>query len=185
MRKLKLQMQLSVDGFVAGPNHEMDWMVWDWSDDLNNCVSGITEPVDTILLGRKLAEGFVDTWLALENDPQTATDFVRKMNNTPKMVFSNTLQSTNWKNTTVANGNFVTQIEALKNQEGGDIIVYGGASFVASLINQNLIDDLYLFINPTALGNGLPIFTNRTNLTLIEAKPFDCGIVLLHYQPNK
>lgn len=62
MRKLKLQIQLSADGFAAGPNGELDWMVWDWSDDIKKYVNDLTDSVDTILLGRKMTEGFVSYW---------------------------------------------------------------------------------------------------------------------------
>ncbi len=70
MRKLKLQVQTSVNGIIAGPKGEMDWMVWDWDDRLKDYVSALTEPVDCILLGRKLAEGFVPAWEGRLEDPE-------------------------------------------------------------------------------------------------------------------
>ena len=62
LRKLKLQVQISIDGYIAGPNGEMDWMVWNWDDKLKNCVFEITESVDTIILGRKMTDGFISEW---------------------------------------------------------------------------------------------------------------------------
>ena len=109
------------------------------------------------------------------------------MNDTPKTVFSHTLTHTDWKNTTLANGDLVEEVNQLKNQTGGDLIAYGGAKFVSSLIEANLIDEYHLFINPAAIGEGLTIFsslTEKRNLQLKQAKAFACGITVLHYEPK-
>ncbi len=183
MRKLKLQMQLSVDGFVAGPNSEMDWMHWNWDEELLTFVSNLTDSIDTILLGRKMADGFISHWATVvenPNDPSRA--FGKKMTDTPKVVFTKTLDKS-WPNTTLAKNDIADEVAKLKNQAGKDIIVYGGANFVSSLISRSLIDELYLFINPTAIGKGMQIFIDRTKFQLITAKPFECGIVLLCYRP--
>lgn len=188
MRKLKLQIQMSVDGFIAGPNAEMDWMVWDWDDALKNYVIALTKPVDCIVLGRKLAEGFIPHWSGaaqIENEEQI---FALKMNETLKVVFTKTLKSADWYNTVLANGDLSSEINTLKNQEGGDIIVYGGGSFVSSLINKGLIDEYHLFINPTILGSGMPIFqslSTKQNLVLKLAQSFDCGMTVLCYEIKK
>ncbi len=188
MRKLKLQMQISVDGFVAGPNGEMDWMVWNWRADIIDYVKNLTDPVSTIVLGRKLAEGFIPHWTNVLNDANTDEHnrtAARKFVETPKVVFSKTLTTSNWKHTTIANN--LDEISKLKNQNDGDIIAYGGATFVADLIRHGLIDDMHLFVNPAAIGSGLSIFNtlDKTNrLKLVESKAFDCGIVVDHYQPN-
>ncbi len=188
MRKVKLQMQVSLDGFVAGLNGEMDWMVWNWDEALLNYVKVLTELVDCIVLGRVLAQGFISHWDALAANPETAQDFERKMSNTPKVVFTKTLENNEWENTTLAKGNLVEEITALKNQSGQDIIAYGGGNFVSNLIKHNLIDEYHLFINPTILGNGMPIFKNledKLNLELVESKGFECGIVVLFYKSKK
>ena len=185
MRKLKLQVQITLDGFIAGPNGEMDWLVYNWGEDINRYVAELTEPVSTILLGRKLAEGFIGAWESRAVDPETADAGTHKMNNTPKVVFSRQLERINGKNVTLNRGDIVEEINALKQQESGDLIAYGGGDFASSLIKNNLIDDYYLFVNPVALGKGMPIFgelNNRLSLRLVEAKPFACGIVVLHYQ---
>jgi dihydrofolate reductase len=181
MRKLKLQVQVTIDGFIAGPNGEMDWLTFNWDDELKAYVSAITEPVDSIVLGRKLAQGFIPHWAA--NPELEGAD---KINKTAKVVFTKTMNDADWANTVLAKGDLVDEINALKQQDGQDIIVYGGASFVSSLIYHNLIDDYHLFVNPTAIGKGLPIFqelAHKQPLTLINASPFPCGIVVLHYEP--
>jgi dihydrofolate reductase len=187
MRKLKLQMQLSIDGFVAGPNGEMDWMTWNWDDELKNFVKALTEPVDCILLGRKMTEGFVAYWKSITTDPQDPQyPFARKMYDTPKVAFSKTLKKSAWDNTALATGDVAEEVNKSKNQAGGDIVVYGGANFVSSLIKNNLIDEYNLFINPAAIGKGITIFGDaeqKLNLKLIKATPFACGIVALTYSP--
>jgi dihydrofolate reductase len=186
LRKLRLQVQISVDGCIAGPNGEMDWMVGLLDDELIKYSYKITEPVDTILLGRKMTDVFISYWLNVLNkpdDPRYA--FSKKMIETPKVVFTKTLNKSTWINTDIATGNLIEEVSMIKSQNGGVIIVYGGASFDSSLIKEKLIDEFYLFINPVAIGNGMPIFKdlNETQkYTLIESKAFECGIVLLRYE---
>jgi dihydrofolate reductase len=189
MRKLKLQVQMSADGFVAGPNGEMDWLVRDWDDELKNYVSALLEPVDCIVLGRKLAQGFIPYWAAVAAnpaDPQFSAG--QKFTGTPKVVFTRTLEKSAWDNTVLAKGDLAVEITELKKRAGRDIIAYGGATFVSALIKHGLIDEFHLFINPTAVGNGLAIFKEldgRQNLTLVKAASFDCGIVVLFYEPKR
>lgn len=185
MRKLKLQMQLTLDGFCGGPNGEMDWMTWNWDHQLKEYVARLHENVDHIILGRKLAEGFIPTWKSrLEEPAGEETSFIKKMNDTPKTVFTKTLDKSIWDNTGVANGELVEEISKLKNRDGGDIIVYGGANFVSDLIAGNLIDEYQFFINPVIIGNGLAIFNKVSayqHFTLIQAKAFECGVTVLNY----
>lgn len=190
MRKVKLQMQLSLDGFVAGPNAEMDWMTMNWGEDINSYVKEITEAVDCILLGHHLAQGFVPTWQGMQADPATAEDFVHKMVDTPKLVFSKTkrVADADWKNVNFATQSPDKELADLKKMQGGDIMVYGGASLVSQLIAQNLIDEYHLFINPILMGNGMPIFKELNSylkLELVSCKTFECGIVVLCYKPAK
>lgn len=179
MRQLKLQTQVSVDGFMSGANREMDWMVYPWDEALINYTAELTEPVDCILLGRKLAEGFIPHWASIPEGEDPA--FVEKINKTKKVVFSKTLNSVPWQNTALATGDLKTEVEKLKNQSGQDLIAYGGGNFISCLIENNLVDDLHLYVNPTAIGAGMRVFTGRTPLTLMKATPFKCGIVVLHY----
>jgi dihydrofolate reductase len=183
MRKLKLQVQMSVDGFVAGPNGELDWMVWDWDDELKNYVGKITDPVDCIILGRKLAEGFIPYWNSHPDE-----EGADKINATKKIIFTRTLDKSIWQNSTLAKGDLVEEINELKKQEGNDIIVYGGATFVSSLIKNDLIDEYHLFINPVAIGKGMTIFreiSSKQDLKLVKSIAFECGIVVHYYEPRK
>ncbi|MCB0163615.1 MAG: dihydrofolate reductase [Anaerolineae bacterium] len=189
MRKLKLQVQMTVDGYIAGPNGEMDWLVWNWDDELKNYVIDLTAPIDCIVLGRKLAEGFIPHWASVAANPDSP-EFAagQKFTDTPKVVFTKTLDTSAWANTVLAQGDLVDEITKLKNQDGQDIIAYGGATFVADLIKHGLIDEYHLFINPAAIGHGMAIFKEldrKQNLSLVNATSFDCGIVVLHYEPKR
>ena len=185
MRKLKLQVQTSIDGFIAGPNGEMDWMVWDWDNELKQFVDELTNLIDCIVLGRKLAEGFIPHWAnvaANSDNPEHASG--KKFTDTPKVVFTRTLDESPWGNTELAKGDLVEEIINLKKRNGKDIIAYGGATFVSALIREGLIDEFNIFINPVILGKGMPIFweiASRQVVTLVESRSFNCGIVVLKY----
>jgi dihydrofolate reductase len=189
MRKLKLQVQITLDGYISGANGEADWMTFNWTEDIKKYVDEITRPVDLILLGKNLATGFIPHWKAIAQDnnhPEKEAGV--KYFETPKIVFSKTLNRSEWEHTTVENGDFVKKIQELKKQDGGDMIVYGGAQFVSSLIKEQLIDELHLFINPAIIGKGMPIYQQVNSTQRFEIRKtiqFECGIVLLKYQLKK
>lgn len=186
MRKLRLQMQQTVDGYVATPKGELDWMQRNWDDEFKKDENDLIDSVDTILMGRKMTEEFISYWENVVNNQPDSPDFsfAQKMVNTPKIVFSRTITTIVGKNTRVENGDLVTVVNNLKNKSGKDIIVYGGANFVSSLIKNNLIDELNLFVNQTAIGKGMQIFTDTTKLKLTNSKSYKCGIVVLQYNPT-
>ena len=140
-------------------------------------------------MGRKMVDGFISYWSEVMNKPDDPWyAFAKKMIEIPKVVFTKTLNKSEWINTDIATGDFRDEITKLKSQNGRDILVYGGASFDSSLIKENLIDEFYLFVNPIIIGNGKTIFKDLKEiqkLTLIESKVFECGLVLLHYEVKK
>ena len=179
MGKLKLQVQISMDGFIAGPAGEMDWLQMDWDQALKDYIARLTENVDRILLGRKLAEGFIPHWSGHPEEEGAAF-----INNTKKVVFSHTLKESKWDNTVVENGDLATAVRELKKQADKDLLVYGGAGFVNSLIRESLIDEFHLLVNATILGKGLSVFDGNKKtqqLKLVETIPFECGIALLRF----
>jgi dihydrofolate reductase len=184
MRKLKLQMQMSVDGFVAGPEGQLDWMCQEMDILQLQLLKELTESMDTILLGRKMTEGFITYWENVVNNQPESPEYpyAKIFVDTPKIVFSKTIKTINGKNVTVENGDLVEAVNKLKNQQGKDIIVYGGANFVSELIKNSLIDELNLFINPAAIGNGLKIFNGSVKLKLIKSVAYSNGIVVNQYK---
>jgi dihydrofolate reductase len=187
MRKVKLSMQMTINGYVAGPNGENDWMTWNPDDEFMDFINSHFNSSDTILLGRKMADaGFIKYWEdALEKNPDTP--FAKQIVETPKVIFTKTLDKSTWNNTTLAKGNLAEEIASLKKQNGKDIIVFGGAGFVSSLIKEGLIDEYYLIINPTAMGNGMTIFNSLDRIqkfTPIQAKLYPGGKTVLSYMPK-
>ena len=187
MRKLKLQMSTTVDGFVGRTNGGQDWLEMNQDEEFKNYYQNeIIDSVDTLLMGRKMTAEFISYW---ENvaDAQPDSDwnkFAKKMVNIPKIVFSKTIKTIEGKNTMVENRDLVTVVNELKSKSGKDILVYGGANFVSSLIKNNLIDEFNLFVNHTAIGDGLRIFTDTAKLKLINSKSYKCGVVANQYKPD-
>ena len=178
-------MQISIDGFVAaGPDDEQKWVTWAW-DEIKQYVFDLSDTVDTEVIGRKLAVDYIPYWLDTFTKPEdpmyeVAKRFVSKK----KLVFTKTLEKSAWENTELAKGDLTVEINKLKNQNGKDIIVYGGSSFVSALIKEELIDEFHFFINPVALGAGWRIFDELKNwqqLKLRKSITCDSGIVILHY----
>lgn len=188
MRKLKLQVQISVDGFIAGPDGQMDWITWEAGNDFIDYVTELTDSSGTIVLGRKLAEGFIPYWTNITSNPDDPQyPFARKMADMPKTVFSKTLDKSPWENTAIAKGDLATEINKIKSEPGKDIMIYGGAGLVSSVIKAGLIDEFHLFVSPSAIGKGMTIFNalgNTLKLSLIKATPLASGIIILHYQPK-
>jgi dihydrofolate reductase len=185
LRKLKLQMQMSLDGMIStGPNDEQKWVTWALQE-IYQDVLGLLDSSDTILIGRKLAVDYIPYWqetLTRPDDPMFG--FAQRIVAATKVVFSKTLDESRWDNTVVARGELADEVNSLKQRSGKDLIVYGGSSFVSALIKEDLIDEYYFFLNPTALGKGESVFRLLDpfrRLKLIKSIAYDCGIVLLSY----
>ena len=195
MRKLILQMQMSVDGFVgaAGDEH---WQLWEWGgncpwdDELKQDFNTVFAGIDTILLSRKMAEeGYLSHWgnaaKKFPRDPFYA--FAQRIVDARKVVPSDRLKTSRWERTTVVSGDLPREVEALKASEGGDIAVFGGAGLASSLIAAGLVDEFQLFINPAVLGAGLRIFDQGGfgKLRLLGSKAYACGMVVNRYAPAR
>jgi len=191
MRKLKLQMQTTLDGFVAGPNGENDWVFIPGQlnpEALQQVIAfgvELAASCDTILLGRKLGDsGFVGYWENVATQPENPWQtFGQLMADHRKIAFSRTATSVADPKIEVENGDLETTVKALKNQPGKDIIVYGGVDFVSSLVSLNLIDEYHLIVNPIAIGAGLSIFKERKVLELQSSVAFKSGKIVNKYVP--
>ncbi|MDJ1499638.1 dihydrofolate reductase family protein [Xanthocytophaga agilis] len=186
MRKLKLQVQMTLDGFVAGPNGELDWMwIGKRDEGIFQQVIELADTCDTILLGRKMTPAFINHWEnVLDNQPESAEQpLAKQMVGMRKIVFSISQTTIKGRNLEVENRDVAKVIQALKNQSGKDIMVYGGAAFVSSLISQNLVDEYYIFRRPVAIGNGLSIFKEQKSLELDSSITYKNGTILTKFLP--
>ena len=186
MRKLKLQMQMTLNGYVAGLNGKNEWITWNPDAEFTEFLISLLDTSDTLLLGRKTAESIITYW-EHEAEINPAHPFAKKIAALPKVVFTKTLNKSNWNNTTLAKGNLAEEIADLKKQDGKDILVFGGADFVSSLIKDGLIAEYHLIINPTAMSNGMTIFSSLDRIeifTPIQSKLYSGGKTILSFKPK-
>lgn len=185
MRKLKLQMHMTLDNYVnmedGGDNFK-----WD-NEVIAFCVANL-EDVDTLLLGRKTAQDLIPFWDKVATDP-SHKDFAlgKRISELPKLVFSNSSTKSQWKNTGIISGNLSDEVLKLKKAKSKNILVYGGASFASSLIQNNLVDEFYFLLDPFCLGKGTTIFKKENEVqtfTFVQSQPFPCGTIMLSYKPN-
>ena len=196
MRKIIAALQVSVDGFIEGPNGELDWSMAEdeetWRD-----VFEMLESVDTCILGRVMYPEYEQYWLAvlanpggppLSEKPATKNEiaYARWADKTPHVVVSKTLDKVAWKATRIARD--VEEIRKLKQQPGKDMHVVGGATVVSSLMNAGLIDEVRLMVNPIILGGGKALFKDvkeRKSMKLVQTKPLKSGKVSLTYSTQR
>lgn len=186
MRKVILFMHASLDGFVAGPNGEMDWIIYD--EELQNYAKEVHSNVDTVLYGRVTYQMMAGFW---SNPPENLLDskyhveHAHWLENATKIAFSKSLDRVEWKNSRLIKENIAEEISTLKKQSGKDMIIIGSASFAHSLMKLGLIDEYRINVNPVVLGGGIPLFkdvADRIHLKLEKANTFNTGVVGLVYQ---
>jgi dihydrofolate reductase len=188
VRKIIAALNVSLDGFIEGPNGELDW-VETWEDPFN-----ILPQIDTCILGRVMYPGYEQYWQAILTDPKGTLpltgriaskgeiEYAQFAAKTPHIVLSKTLERVGWKNTRIVRD--VEEIRKLKQQSGKDMHAVGGAMLVSSLMHVGLIDELRLVVVPIVLGGGKPLFKDikeRRALTFLEATPLESGLVRLTY----
>lgn len=188
MRKVILFMHVSLDGFVCGPNGEQDWMTMNDGEMGESLVSELLTTVDTMLVGRVLYQGFASFWPSAATNPESPkelAEFANWMQNTQKIVFSKTLTTVKWANSRLAESNPADEVARLRQQPGGDMVIFGGAGTVSAFTELNLIDEYRIKLEPIVLGAGKPLFktiNDRIKLRLLKAKSFNSGVVGLHYE---
>lgn len=187
MRKVILGMSMSLDGFIAGPNGELNWVTWDQEID-NVTLSETLPTVDTALLGRELYQGFLSYWPSKSSFfSKGEEEFARWINDAPKVVFSRTLETVEW-NSRLVKDNIAEEVAKLKQEPGKDMLLFGGAGIAQTFVQLGLVDEYSLVVHPVALGNGRPLFKDLNDITklkLLRAKTFDVGALWLHYEPNR
>jgi len=183
MRKVILSMSMSLDGYVASDRQHPGALPEDdellqWRLDWMSRASG------GHLMGRTSYQQMAGFW------PDSTHPYAAPMNDVPKMVFSKTLADSEatWPSTRVVRGDLATEIAAIKQETGPDVIAWGGATFAAALAADNLIDEYRLAVQPVAVGSGQPLFgrlSSAQHLTLEDAKSFACGVVVHVYTPQQ
>ena len=190
MRKLILEEWISLDGYVADKNGQLDFFTnltpeqnkYSDSDQLK-----FLETIETILLGRKTYELFVDFWPSATTDKEVIAD---KLNETNKIVFSNTITKApwgKWKKAEVISGEAVAAIKKLKLLPGKDIVIWGSISLAQSLMRENIIDEYHIQLCPVLTGGGRNLFPQQMNITelnLLELRKYNTGTVFLSYTPT-
>jgi len=186
MRKLIFFMHTSLDGFVAGPNGEMNWIKVD--EEMFDFVATMTAQADTALYGRVTYEMMQSYWPTAGDEPGASKhdkEHSAWYNKVPKVVLSTTLRESELQNTTVISDDLSERINKVKQADGKNILIFGSPRASQSLLNEGLIDEFWLFVNPIILGEGMPLFkdiTGTTKLKLAGSKTFASGVIALHYE---
>jgi len=192
MRTMIAALQVSLDGFTQGANGEKDW-VDSWADAIE-----LIPDVDTFVLGGRMYPGYGEYWEAIYANPERVQPFQERIPSkseieyaqlaarTPHIVLSTTLESVSWPKAQIIRD--VAELRTLKGQPGKNMYVVGGATLVASLLNEDLIDELRLIVHPIVLGKGQALFgglNKRLSLDLVQAKPAEPGRVILAYRTRR
>ncbi len=186
MRKIIVFNMVSVDGFFAGVDGNIDWHNVD--DEFNKFAIEQLKEFQTILFGRTTYQMFESFWPAALKDPKTSEDdrkVAQNINDLEKIVFSSTLKKVTWNNSKILESIDSEKIKKLKQESRKDMVIFGSGTIVQAMANLNLIDEYRLMINPIILGQGKPMFKDMkdiVNLKLISTRTFKNGNVLLCYQ---
>ena len=189
MRRIISFMHISLDGFVAGPNGEMDWIIAD--EELFDYVGKRIKDGDTSLYGRKTFQMMEDYWPTAADKP-TATrheiEHAKWYSRVHKVVLSKTLKDADMTNTEIISNNLPDRMNEIKHRAGPDILLFGSPTATHSLIQLNLIDGYWLFVNPIILGQGIPLFVDikdKIKLNLLTTRQFTCGVTELSYTVDR
>lgn len=184
MRKIVTLNRISLDGFFAGPNGEIDWFVPD--PQVDRAAHEMMHP-DTLLMGRVTYQMFASYWPHVGADPkapQGARATAQELRQMNKVVFSKTLGQATWENSRLVKGDLIGTVKELKQGQGADITMFGSGTIVQQLADAGLIDEHLIIVTPVVLGTGKPLFKDvrKHTLELLSAKNFDSGNVMLHYR---
>ncbi|MDB5019581.1 MAG: hypothetical protein JWQ28_708 [Pedobacter sp.] len=189
MRRIISFMHISLDGFVAGPNGEMNWIKVD--EEIFDYVGKRISEGDTALYGRVTYQMMENYWPKAGEKPEASKhdiDHSKWYNKAHKVVLSRTMKEERLPNTTIISDNLSDEINEIKQQAGNDILLFGSPTATHSLIQQNLIDGYWLFVNPIVLGRGIPLFVDikeKIKLELLNTRQFTCGVTELNYIVNR
>ncbi len=187
MRKVILHMMLTVDGYVSGPNGELDWIFEVNDDERNKFVYDLYSSMDGAIVGRVTYQDMEKHWPSAEKDTSSNEKdraFAGIMNKLTKYVFSKTLEKVEWSNSILLKGDITEEVTKLKQQPGNNIVLCGGVGIAQTFIKLGLIDEYQLIMHPHKLGNGRYLFESqeeRLKLKLLDTIKFPSGIAALRY----
>ena len=185
MRKLISFMHISLDGFVAGPNGELNWVKVD--EEIFDFVGNRISEGDTAIYGRVTYQMMENYWPTAGDKPNASKHDVEHSkwySKVHKVVLSKTLNAEGLSNTKIISDKITERINEIKQQSGEDILLFGSPTATHSLIQLNLIDGYWLFVNPIILGQGIPLFAgikDKINLILLTTRRFSSGVTELNY----
>jgi dihydrofolate reductase len=189
MGRIILQMMMTVDGYVAGPNDELDWV--DNDPVMGKAHFALAEGADAALIGHNVYEGMAAFWPQVAADPDAAdneAEFGKLMNEMRKIVISTKREELTWDNCEqllVQDGDeLARKVREVKDGTAGYLLLYGGVQTAQTLIERNLVDEYRLDVCPVALGAGKPIFQNRTELEFVSATPYASGAMTVSYESS-
>jgi dihydrofolate reductase len=191
MRKIITTTWVTLDGFIAGPIGEMDWIGEIYDEAMGTYEYDLISSADTLLLGRVTYQSFAGSWPYVPDNPNAPEGekvYARALNAMHKLVFSRTLERVDWNNSRLMKEVVPEEIERLKQEPGSDMVIYGSASLVRTLTNLGLIDEYQILVHPVILGSGNPLFQDikdRVKLKLVNTKTHPSGVVVLSYQPAR
>ncbi len=183
-------MNITLDGYLSGPHCELDWHFERWNRGMGEKLMRELGAVDAVLLGRKTYLAMAKYWTGKEMDPFCPREdiaFAAMLNGYPKIVFSNTLEKAEWRNSRIIRGNIKAEVQKLRKAQQGfnkGIMIYGSGSLVMELVSLGLVDEYHLWIHPLLLGKGKRLFhliQGQTSLELTGAQTFSSGVALLQY----
>ena len=189
MGRLVVSEFVTVDGVMEAPGHDEHrdgrnaWALQLASEEQQRFKIEELDGIDALLLGRVTYQIFAVFWPSAPRDE----GFADRMNSIRKYVVSTTLKVADWNNSTIISGNVPEEVSRLKQEAGGDILIYGSADLVNSLMKHDLIDEYRLLVFPVVLGTGKRLFRDGNDLShlrLVDTRPFSSGVVLLTYQPS-
>jgi dihydrofolate reductase len=192
MRRVIALIHLSLDGFAAGPNDELDWISYD--TELEQDAHSLHDRTDAVIWGRRTYEVMAGYWLTVPGNPASTPaelEHARWLDQATKIVVSRTLERVEWnnaQNTVLIQDHIAEAINTIKQQPGKDIWFLGSPALAQTFMQLDLIDEYRFNINPTVLGRGKSLFAGATRpfpLNLLEAKPFQSGVVALRYAPER
>lgn len=187
MRKVIVSMNVTLDGFMAGPQCELDWHFKSWNEEMARATAEQLGRADTILLGGITYRGMAQYWNSNPVNmirPREDLDFASMLNSYPKVVFSKSMTTVTWNNSRLAKRNIEEEVNELKHRKGKDMIIYGSGKIVAALTKLGLVDEFRMWVHPVAIGCGKPVFKeipHILNLELHKTETFSSGVVILYY----